>query len=130
MGEDLSAEESDSKMKCITGEVLRVISSSKYPTCKLCNSRVVEDGVTGSCSNCKAVYKMSKCQVSKSTKVVMSDASCGKEYTLSIFKPLLSRVVEGVSGATLSTKLVLAPCLTYKFNDWNVVFSMSNPSTA
>ena len=127
--EDLLAEESDSKMKCITGEVLCVISSSEYPTCKLCNSRVVEDGVTGSCSKCKAVYKMSKCPVSKSAKVVVSDVSTGKEYTLSIFEPLLSRVVEGVSGATLSMKLVLAPCLTYKFNDRNVIFSVSNPST-
>ena len=70
---------------------------------------------------------MSNCAISKSAKVVISEKSSGKEYTLSIFKPLLSRVVQGVSGATLGMKLLLTPCLVLKYNDRNVIFSVSDP---
>ena len=62
--------------------------------------------------------------MTSTTKVVVCDES-GKDHTLTIFEPVLSRIVEGVHGNSLATKLVLAPTLVFKINKGDVVFSVT-----
>ena len=38
--------------RCVTGEISCVISCSEYATCKLCNSKVLEEGVVCTFSKC------------------------------------------------------------------------------
>ena len=48
----------------------------------------------------------------------------GHDTTLSAFEPVLSRIVEGVSGRDLTTKLLMTSPKVFRFNDRNIVFSV------
>ena len=67
--------------------------------------------------------KTSCCGQSKSAKFVVTEES-GREATLSVFEPVLSRIVDGVDGRNLSTKLLMASPKLFRFNDRKVVFSI------
>lgn len=45
----------------------------------------------------------------------------GQETTLSVFEPVLSRIVD---GRNLSAKLLMAPPKLFRFDDRKVVFSI------
>ena len=76
------------------------------------------------CSKCNAVFKMSKCVVTITAKVIIADEK-GKDHPVTIFEPILSKVAEGVNGDSLATKLVLAPAVVYKINKRDLVFSVT-----
>ena len=123
--EDIADEESESSGRVVKGEISAVMSTFEYPSCKFCHSKVVsEDGLFGECSKCSAVMKMAYCEETKLAKFVVMDDSSGRETTLSAFEPVLSRIVDGVSGDNLSIKLLKAPSKVFQFNDRNVVYSV------
>ena len=102
-----------------------MISTSECPSCKFYPSKVVsEDGLFGEYSRCSAVMEMSYCEETKSAKFVLMDGSSDHETTLSAFEPVLSRIVDGVSGCNLSIKLLKPPSKLFQFNDQNVVCSI------
>lgn len=118
-------EESSSDSRYVEGEISSVISTNEYASCKFCNCKVLsEDEIVGQCSKCNAVFKMSKCAVTITAKVIITDEK-GKDHPVTIFEPILSKVVEGVNGDSLATKLVLAPAFVYKINKRDVVFSVT-----
>ena len=118
-------EESSSDSRYVEGEISSVISTNEYASCKFCNCKVLsEDEIVGQCSKCNAVFKMSKCSVTITAKVIITDEK-GKDHPVTIFEPILSKVVEGVNGDSLATKLVLAPAFVYKINKRDVVFSVT-----
>lgn len=101
-----------------------MISTSECPSCKFYPSKVVsEDGLFGEYSRCSAVM-MSYCEETKSAKFVLMDGSSDHETTLSAFEPVLSRIVDGVSGCNLSIKLLKPPSKLFRFNDQNVLYSI------
>ena len=61
----------------------------------------------GRCSKCNAAFKISKCAVTANVKVIIEDGN-SKEFTMMIFKPILSGVVAGISGRSLDEKLLRA----------------------
>ena len=71
--------------------------------------------------------KISKCEKTQAAKFVVEDES-GHEITLSAFKPILSRIIDGASGSMLSCKLMRASGKFFQFNAKNVVFSVQNVS--
>ena len=73
------------------------------------------------CTKCGAMMKVSTCKKMKPAKFVMKDQSSSREMT-SVFEPVLSSIVAGVSGRNLSLKLLSAPKKMYRFNDQNVVY--------
>ena len=79
------------------------------------------------CSMCGALMKISKCEKTHAVKFVVEGGK-GHEVTLSAFEPILSTIVDGASGSTLSRKLLRVPEKVYRFNDKNVVFSVQNAS--
>ena len=112
------------------GEVSTVISTTEYACCKVCKSKVVsEDGVIAECTKCCAVMKLSSCSQSKSAKFIVTDAASGRETTLSAFEPILSQIVDGVSGPSLSVKLLMAPQKSFRFNESSVVFSVHDTNS-
>ena len=112
----------------MSGEISAVISTAEYFSCKFCHSKVEleEDGVVAECTKCGAMMKVSSCKEMKSAKFVVKDPSSSREMTLSVFEPVLSRIVAGVSGRNLSLKLLSAPKKMYRFNDRNIVYSVQN----
>ena len=123
--EVVEGEESEDSGRSVTGEISAVISTAEYRCCKFCHSKVEsEDGLVMECTKCKAVMKVSLCEEMKSAKFVVQDVSSSRAMTLSAFEPVLSRIVDGVSGRNLSMKLLMAPRKNYRFNDRNVVFSV------
>lgn len=70
--EHIAGEESEDSRHVVKGEVSAVLSTSEYPSCKFCHSKVVsEDGLFGECSKCSAVMKMAYCEETKSAKFVV-----------------------------------------------------------
>ena len=74
-----------------------------------------EDDLFAECTKCSAVMK--------SDKFVVTDESSNHDTTLSAFEPVLSRIVDGVSGCNLSMKLLKASYKLFQFNDRIVVYS-------
>ena len=69
--------------------------------------------------------RIAYCKESKSAKFIVTQES-GHDITLSAFEPVLSRIVDGISGQDLGRKLLSAPPKVFRFNDWNVVFSVQD----
>ena len=63
---------------------------------------------------------MAVCEKSQSAKVVITDVK-GKDHTVSIFEPILSRLV---SGHNMSVKLLTAPQFVFTVKTKEVVFSV------
>ena len=118
-------EESEGYGQVVKGEVSAVLSVSEYLSCRFCHSKVLSNnGIVAKCSKCSALLKVSVCCKAKSAKFVVLDESSRREVTLSAFEPILSRIVDGVSGVSMSVKLLTAPPKSYRFNERNVVFSL------
>lgn len=124
--EFVGGEDSEDMGRSMSGEISAVISTAEYFSCKFCHCKVEleEDGVVAECTKCGAMMKVSSCKEMKSAKFVVKDPSSSREMTLSVFEPVLSRIVAGVSGRNLSLKLLSAPKKMYRFNDRNVVYSV------
>lgn len=122
--DEVVGEESEDWGHVVTAEISSVISTAEYLSCKMCKSKALsEDGLIAECTKCSCMMKISCCGQSKSAKFIVKEES-GRETTLSVFEPVLSRIVDGVDGRNLSTKLLKAPPKLYRFNDRNVVFSI------
>ena len=117
--EFVGGEDSEDMGRSMSGEVSAVTSTAEYFSCKFCHSKVEleEDGVVAECTKCGAMMKVSSCKKMKPAKFVMKDQSSSREMTLSVFEPVLSCIVAGVSGRNLSLKLLSAPKKMYRFND-------------
>ena len=88
--EVVEGEESEDRGRSMSGEISAVISTAEYQSCKFCHSKMEsEDGL------------------------VVELMSSGRETTLSTFEPVLSWIVDGVSGQNLSVKLLIAPSKMY-----------------
>jgi len=125
VNEEEIADEKEETGHVAQGETSAVLSTSEYLSCKFCRSKAVpEDGVVAECQKCSAVMKASSCQQSKLARFVVRDKSQGSETTLSAFEPVLSRIIDGVSGRSLSVKLLMASPKCYCYNNSNVVFSV------
>ena len=123
--EDATGEESEDSGHVVSGEISAVISTSEYLSCKFCHSKVVsEDDVFAECTKCFAVMKLSYYTETKSAKFVVTDESSNCDTTLLAFEPVLSRIVDGVSGRNLSIKLLKASSKSFRFNNRNVVYSI------
>ena len=123
--EDATGEESEDSGHVVSGEISAVISTSEYLSCKFCHSKVVsEDDVFAECTKCSAVMKLSYYTETKSAKFVVTDKSSNCDTTLLAFEPVLSRIVDGVSGRNLSIKLLKASSKSFRFNNRNVVYSI------
>lgn len=107
----------------VTGEISVVISTAEYASCKVCKSKVVSEENVAECSKCSVVMKLSLCSQSKSAKFIVMMFS-GRDFTLFAFEPILSQIVDGVSGDSLSVKLLNSPCKSYWYNDRHVIFSV------
>ena len=116
--EFVGGEDSEDMGRSMSGEVSAVTSTAEYFSCKFCHSKVeLEEGVVAECTKCGAMMKVSSCEKMKPAKFVMKDQSSNREMTLSVFEPVLSCIVAGVSGRNLSLKLLSAPKKMYRFND-------------
>ena len=82
----------------------------------------VQDDILAACTKCSAVLRIAYCKESKSAKFIVTQES-GHDITLSAFEPVLSRIVDGISG---QDQLLSAPPKVFRFNDWNVVFSVQD----
>lgn len=101
-----------------------IISTAEYRCCKMCRSKVeMQDNVLAACTKCSATMKIAYCKESKSAKFIVTQES-GRDTTLSAFEPVLSRIVDGVSGQDLCTKLLSVSHKVFHFNDRNIVFSV------
>lgn len=120
--DEVGWEETEHSGRMASGEITAVISVAEYRCCKLCRSKVEIQDVLATCTKCSAVMKVSRCCESKSAKFVVSQDS-GYDIILSAFEPVLSRIIEGVSGRDLTTKLLLT---SPRFSDRNIVFSVEN----
>ena len=70
--------------------------------------------------------KISMCEEMKAAKIVVDDGS-GYLTTLSVFEPMLSRIVKNANiESSLSRKLMNAPKMVYRFNDRSVIFSVQD----
>ena len=67
---------------------------------------------------------MVRCPATVTTKVMVTDGS-GKDHMVTIFEPTLSKTIEGITGDSLATKLILAPAMKFKVNNRNVVFAIA-----
>ena len=112
--EFVGGEDSEDMGRSMSGEVSAVTSTAEYFSCKFCHSKVeLEEGVVAECTKCGAMMKVSSCKKMKPAKFVMKDQSSSREMTLSVFEPVLSCIVAGVSGRNLSLKLLSAPKKMY-----------------
>ena len=76
--EMLGGEEEEESGHTVTGEIVSVISTSEYRSCKYCRCKVVvDDDDMAECSKCHAVMKMSRCEEMKAAKFVVEDESRG-----------------------------------------------------
>ena len=117
-------EDEDDSGRSVKGEVTGVISATEYLSCKFCRAKVVpEDEVLAECSKCGAMMKVLHCGKNKAAKFVVTEDN-GREVTLSVFEPVLSKIVDGVSGSSLARKLMMCQPKVYRYNDRNVVFSV------
>ena len=85
--------------------------SRVYRCCKYVRHSTVEvqdDIILAACTKRSAVMRIAYCDESKSAKFIVTQES-GHDTTLSAFEPVLSRIVDGVSGQNLSIKLLRAP---------------------
>ena len=121
--DEVGWEETEHSGRVASGEISAVISVAEYHCCKLCRSKVEIQDVLATCTKCSAVMKVTCCCESKSAKFVVTQDT-GHDTTLSAFEPVLSHIVEGVSGRDLTTKVLMTSPKVFRFNDRNIVFSV------
>ena len=108
----------------VTGDISAVLSANQYLQCKFCRSKMTStDGALAQCTKCSAVMKITSCEQAQSAKFVVKESTTLNDITLSAFEPILSQIVDGVSGNSLAMKLLNAPPKTFRFNDRHVVLS-------
>lgn len=111
----------------IKGEIVAVISSSEYNSCRFCHSKVeMEGGTIVKCIKCHSVMKVAGCASMKCAKFVVKEEKSGREITLSAFEPVLSRIFDGVTGESLAMKLLQAPIKIWRYNERKIVFSVKD----
>lgn len=116
-------------LKAVNGEIVAVISSETYTSCKSCNAKVLESsGNIVECAKCNTKMKVSKCRKNIVSRVILEDES-ENEYTVTIFSEILEQIVNHAKSLTDSVNLVeqllLAPKLTYTLNVKETVVSVS-----
>ena len=124
--DDVFGEESEDSGRIVRGLISTVVSTAEYRCCKVCRSKVeIQDDILAACTKCSAVMRVAFCEESKSAKFIVTQEN-GRDTTLSAFEPVLSRIVDGVSGQDLGRKLLSAPSKMFRYNDRNVVFSVQD----
>ena len=114
--DEVGWEETEHSGRVASGEISAVISVAEYRCCKLCCSKVKIQDVLATCTKCSAVMKVTRSCESKSAKFVMTQVT-GHDTTLSV-----SRIIEGVSGRDLTSKLLMTSPKVFRFNDRNTFF--------
>ena len=121
-----SEDEEEESGYTVKGEIVSVISVSEYNSYRFCRSKVVdEDDGVAECTKCGALMRISLCEKMQAAKFVVTDER-EREVVLSAFNPILSRIVDGISGVSLSRKLMKVPKKVYRCNVNKVVFSVKD----
>lgn len=82
----------------IVGEIDAVVYSEEYDGCK---SKVKsDDNITGECSKCGAIMKLSKCSKFTTAQVAITAKDSHKVHTLTLFHEVITNIIqfEGVIG--------------------------------
>ena len=100
--------------KTVEGEIDVVMYSEEYYGCLICKAKVnSDDNITGQCSKCGALMKLSKCS-KYATAQVKIDAK-DKVHTLTLFHGAIMSIIQldGVYGDNIARKLLSAPPLRF-----------------
>ena len=89
----------------------------KLQTCK-CKIQQI-DNVVGQCPKCDI---LTKCPKTSTAKVIVSRQD-GKDEILTLFDPVLSQIVDGISAPSLAMKLLCAPKHKFFFDERGIVFT-------
>ena len=117
------------QLKVFNAEIVAVINSETYISCKNCNAKVLESsGNIAVCGKCSTKMKLSKCGKKSVTRVILEDEK-ENEHKVTIFSDILHQIVEYAKPLTNSVDLVeqllLAPKLSYTINAKETVASVS-----
>lgn len=104
-----------------TGETIAVLSLTNYWSCMSCTGTVRSiNDVLGKCVKCDATIKLSKCNDSKSARIVVSGND--KKWYLTAYNEHLEALVEGEQGSSLEEKLLNTNNITlHYYSSTNVI---------
>ena len=115
--------DSEQSRSIVIGDIDSVISEEDYVSCKTCKSKLQQiDEIVGQCPKCDTLTKISKCPKVCTAKVIVGDKD-GKDHILTIFDPLLSTIVDGISGTSLGMKLLNVPTYKFFFDTRGIIFA-------
>ena len=80
-------------LKVITADLVTIISTESYASCRNCNAKVTDcNSAVVICGKCNAKMKSSKCAKKTFARVILEDDKCN-EYKVTIFNDIFNQLI-------------------------------------